>query len=428
MIIKAFKKGQLYTNYLGPLSAILGNLIATPILITNLGLSEWSLFALVSILLPIVYFILFGSHELVRRLMINIFLGNKKTFQSINIFYKYERKIFIRFVPSVILLSFLLIILNSDNYDFFKTIELSFIIISIAVLIKVFEIYYSELLNGLKQHYKLHLYAFVITVLKWSSIIYLSFFKEINVNVLLLTLIIYSCLLLIIQRIIILNIFKKKQEKKINKNQNVISNFNKSNFGAIIILIWLFQHFDKVLVFGILDPLSLSYFGIAFMLCRGIQTIVLPIVNYFTPEIYETVEQDLKDRKKYFSKLIVSQFLILVVFLIIVLIYLEQILNVWLGNNLNFSDIKLFVIPLSIGTLSISIINSLKFLFIAENKISLMKKPSIIVVCLLIGFTALIYFNVISVEIYLYCWSISMFLLLMYFYFIFFNKNYKYQK
>lgn len=428
MIIKAFKKGQLYTNYLGPLSAILGNLIATPILITNLGLSEWSLFALVSILLPIVYFILFGSHELVRRLMINIFLGNKKTFQSINIFYKYERKIFIRFVPSVILLSFLLIILNSDNYDFFKTIELSFIIISIAVLIKVFEIYYSELLNGLKQHYKLHLYAFVITVLKWSSIIYLSFFKEINVNVLLLTLIIYSCLLLIIQRIIILNIFKKKQEKKINKNQNVISNFNKSNFGAIIILIWLFQHFDKVLVFGILDPLSLSYFGIAFMLCRGIQTIVLPIVNYFTPEIYETVEQDLKDRKKYFSKLIVSQFLILVVFLIIVLIYLEQILNVWLGNNLNFSDIKLFVIPLSIGTLSISIINSLKFLFIAENKISLMKKPSIIVVCLLIGFTALIYFNVISVEIYLYCWSISMFLLLMHFYFIFFNKNYKYQK
>lgn len=428
MIIKAFKKGQLYTNYLGPLSAILGNLIATPILITNLGLSEWSLFALVSILLPIVYFILFGSHELVRRLMINIFLGNKKTFQSINIFYKYERKIFIRFVPSVIFLSFLLIILNSDNYDFFKTIELSFIIVSIAVLIKVFEIYYSELLNGLKQHYKLHLYAFIITVLKWSSIIYLSFFKEINVNVLLLTLIIYSCLLLIIQRIIILNIFKKKQEKKINKNLSVISNFNKSNFGAIIILIWLFQHFDKVLVFGILDPLSLSYFGIAFMLCRGIQTIVLPIVNYFTPEIYETVEQDLKDRKKYFSKLIISQFLILVVFLIIVLIYLEQILNFWLGNNLNFSDIKLFVIPLSIGTLSISIINSLKFLFIAENKISLMKKPSIIVVSLLIVLTALIYFNVISVEIYLYSWSISMFLLLIYFYFIFFNKNYKYQK
>lgn len=428
MIIKAFKKGQLYTNYLGPLSAILGNLIATPILITNLGLSEWSLFALVSILLPIVYFILFGSHELVRRLMINIFLGNKKTFQSINIFYKYERKIFIRFVPSVIFLSFLLIILNSDNYDFFKTIELSFIIVSIAVLIKVFEIYYSELLNGLKQHYKLHLYAFIITVLKWSSIIYLSFFKEINVNVLLLTLIIYSCLLLIIQRIIILNIFKKKQEKKINKNLSVISNFNKSNFGAIIILIWLFQHFDKVLVFGILDPLSLSYFGIAFMLCRGIQTIVLPIVNYFTPEIYETVEQDLKDRKKYFSKLIISQFLILVVFLIIVLIYLEQILNFWLGNNLNFSDIKLFVIPLSIGTLSISIINSLKFLFIAENKISLMKKPSTIVVSLLIVLTALIYFNVISVEIYLYSWSISMFLLLIYFYFIFFNKNYKYQK
>ena len=78
MLKEAFKKGQLYVNYLGPSSALLGNLIATPILISNLGLEAWSLFALVNILLPLVYFVLFGSSEIVRRLMINIFLGNNK--------------------------------------------------------------------------------------------------------------------------------------------------------------------------------------------------------------------------------------------------------------------------------------------------------------------------------------------------------------
>ena len=53
MIKQAFKKGQLYVNYLGPSSSLLGNLIATPILILNLGLNEWSLFALVNIFLPL---------------------------------------------------------------------------------------------------------------------------------------------------------------------------------------------------------------------------------------------------------------------------------------------------------------------------------------------------------------------------------------
>ena len=78
MIKEAFKKGQLYVNYLAPSSALLGNLIATPILISNLGLKQWSLFALLNVLLPLVYLLLFGSGELVKRLMINIFLGNEK--------------------------------------------------------------------------------------------------------------------------------------------------------------------------------------------------------------------------------------------------------------------------------------------------------------------------------------------------------------
>jgi hypothetical protein len=109
MIKQAFKKGQLYVNYLGPSSSLLGNLIATPILILNLGLNEWSLFALVNIFLPLVYLVLFGSGEFVKRLMINIFLGNEKTKKSINMFYKYEKINFIRFIVAIVFLSFALI-------------------------------------------------------------------------------------------------------------------------------------------------------------------------------------------------------------------------------------------------------------------------------------------------------------------------------
>ena len=94
MIKQAFKKSQLYVNCLGPSSSVLGNLIATPILISNLGIKEWSLFALISIFVPLVQIILFGSSEFVRRLMINIFLSNDKTKKSIDMFYKYEKKLF----------------------------------------------------------------------------------------------------------------------------------------------------------------------------------------------------------------------------------------------------------------------------------------------------------------------------------------------
>jgi len=423
MIKKALKQGQLYVNYLGPLSALLGNLIATPILISNLGLKEWSLFGLINILLPLVHLILFGSGEFVKRLMINIFLGNEKTRESIHMFYKYEKKNFIRLIPAIIILSLALIFLNSNSYESFKSIKFSFILISIAVLIKIFEFYYAEILNGLKEHYNLHFYAFIITACKWATIIYLSFLSEINVNVLLLTVIIFSFFLLTIQRIFILKVFSKKKDQLTNKNEKNISEFNENNFGIIILLILLLQQFDKVLVFGILDSLSLSYFAIAFMMSTAIPHIVSPIVLYLTPEIYETVELEAKDRKKKNSILIIAQFIILLICMIILNLYLGQILEVWLGKNIDSVEISSFLIPLSINTLSIYLINSLKIFFIAENKIILMKKPLMIVFYILILLTVLIYLGFLTIQVYLYSYSFLMFCLMFHFYFKFFIKR-----
>ncbi len=422
MFKQALKKSQLYVNYLGPSSALIGNLIATPILISNLSLKQWSLFALVSILLPVVYLILFGSSEIVRRLMINIFLVNEKTEKSINMFYKYEKKILYRFIPAIVFLSLALILFNSNSYRYYEKIELTLLFISIAVLIKMFEFYYAELLNGLKQHYKLHICAFVITITKWSSIIYLSFGKEVNIDTLFITMIIFSLLMIIIQRLFILNFFKEKQNQLKIPNKAIISKFNENNFGIVIFLFLLLQHFNKVLAFGILDPVSLSYFGIAFMLSTAIPLIITPIIVYLTPEIYEAVEINTKSRKKNFSKLIILQFFILFIPLVLVNLNIEQILITWLGKNIYSLEISAFLIPLSISTLSISLLNSLKILFIAENKINFMKKPLIATFCFFISLTIIIYLKIINVEIYLYCLAISMLFLMVYFYIIFFKK------
>jgi len=405
------------------LSALLGNLIATPILISNLGLKEWSLFGLINILLPLVYLLLFGSGEFVKRLMINIFLGNEKTRESIHMFYKYEKKNFIRLIPAIIILSLALIFFNSNSYESFKSIKFSFILISIAVLIKIFEFYYAEILNGLKEHYNLHFYAFIITACKWATIIYLSFLSEININVLLLTVIIFSFFLLTVQRIFILKVFSKKKNQLIDKNKQNISEFNETHFGIVILLILLLQQFDKVLAFGILDSLSLSYFAIAFMMSTAIPHIVSPIVLYLTPEIYETVELEAKDRKKKISRLIIAQFIILLICMIILNLYLGQVLAVWLGKNIDSNEISSFLIPLSINTLSIYLINSLKIFFIAENKIIFMKKPLMIVFCILILLTVLIYSEFLTIQVYLYSYSFLMFYLMFHFYFIFFIKR-----
>jgi|TARA_B110000483_G_scaffold142209_1_gene169930 hypothetical protein len=424
MIKQAFKKGQLYVNYLGPSSSLLGNLIATPILILNLGLNEWSLFALVNIFLPLVYLVLFGSGEFVKRLMINIFLGNEKTKKSINMFYKYEKINFIRFIVAIVFLSFALILFNSNNYPSYKTIELSFVFVAIAVLIKIFEFYYSELLNGLKQHYKLHMCAFIITLSKWGTIIYLSFIIDININTLLLTVIFFSFIMLIIQRIFILSFFKKKQNQLSNQNQSQFSEFNEKNFGTIVFLILLLQQFYNVLAFGILDPISLSYFGIAFMISTALPLIISPIIVYLTPEIYEKIEVNSKSRKKSFAKLLVAQFIVLIIPLVLVNIYLEQILFMWLGKTIDSFKVSSYLIPLSISALSISLFNSLKIFFIAENKITFMKKPLLLIFFLFFFLTISVYLKILNAEIYLYCWSISIFFLMLYFCFMFFIKKY----
>ena len=158
------------------------------------------------------------------------------------------------------------------------------------------------------------------------------------------------------------------------------------------------------------------------MISSAIPLIISPIIVYLTPEIYETVEVNSSNRKKYFLRLISVQFIILLILLTIINLYLKKILSIWIGGSINVLEISSFLIPLSIITFSISLINTFKILFIAENKIILMKKPLVSVFSIFLILTVGVYIEFLTIDNYLYCYSISMFLLVIYFYYIFYRK------
>jgi hypothetical protein len=175
-------------------------------------------------------------------------------------------------------------------------------------------------------------------------------------------------------------------------------------------------------MFGILDPIKISYFGIALMISTSIGLIYSPLVGYLTPEINEKGEIRSKDRKKYFFNLIIIQFLILLIVLLFANLFLEQILNIWMGNSLNLKEISNFLIPLSISVLAKELIGTLKIFYVAENKIYLMKKPLLFVFFIFLILTIFVFLREMTPLIYLYCGSFLIFTLALSFYFIFFKK------
>ena len=348
----------------------------------------------------------------------------KRQKKSIDTFYKHERKIFIRFIISTIFFTTLLIILNSNKYQSFETIKLTFFLISIAVFIKIFEKFYGYLLNGLKEHYKLQLSGSIITIFKWIVVIYLSLQNDIKINTLIEVLIFFSLLLIIIQRLFILSHFKRKQLSLNNLKKKVTLGFDEKNFDTVIFLMLLIQQFYNVLIFGVLDPIKISYFGIALMISVSIPLVYSPIRGYLTPEINEKGELKSKDRIKYYAIYFILQLVILLVLLSSVNFFLEEIIIFWIGKTLNIEEISIFLIPLSISILSKELLETLRILYVSENKILLMKNSTILLFLIFIFLIILLYSKIISPETYLYCGAISIFFLAFYYFFIFFRKVY----
>ena len=422
MNLKVFKQKDLYINYLGPISAIIGSFIATPILITNLNLETWSLFALINLFLPINYLILYGNNNLIKRKMINIFLNNKKKLISSSLFFHLEKKIFIKFSIFSLLLFVILKIFNSNSYQDLDNLDLSFFFVSLAIVIKIFEIYYAEALSGLKLHFQMNFSLFLITLLKWLSIIYLSYLNNIDINLIILIVIFFSLILLLIQRRLIKRFFKSKNIKD-NDHSKYFNQFKNTSFsfGSAITLLFIIQQFDKVLLFGFLDSRLIAFYSIASILIGLISSAISPILSYLAPEIYELSENKKKDRWKIYLRLLLIHFLILSSIILLFNFNFELILSFWLQDILSRNALTFFH-PLSIALLAISITETVKTIYIAENSFNnLLLSFYLLLIYQFIQFFMLI-FDLINFEIYLYSWSFSLIFFLFYLTYKLFTK------
>ena len=110
--------------------------------------------------------------------------------------------------------------------------------------------------------------------------------------------------------------------------------FDEKNFDTVIFLMLLIQQFYNVLIFGVLDPIKISYFGIALMISVSIPLVYSPIRGYLTPEINEKGELKSKDRIKYYAIYFILQ-------LVILLVLLSSV-NFFFRGNYYFLDRKNF--------------------------------------------------------------------------------------
>ena len=91
---------------------------------------------------------------------------------------------------------------------------------------------------------------------------------------------------------------------------------------------------------------------------------------------------------------------------------------------MNIEEISIFLIPLSISILSKELLETLRILYVSENKILLMKNSTILLFLIFIFLIILLYSKIISPETYLYCGAISIFFLAFYYFLFFLEKVY----
>ena len=263
---------------------------------------------------------------------------------------------------------------------------------------------------------------FLITLLKWLSIIYLSYLNNIDINLIILIVIFFSLILLLIQRRLIKKFFKSKNIKD-NDHSKYSNQFKNTNFsfGSAITLLLIIQQFDKVLLFGFLDSRLIAFYSIASILIGLISSAISPILSYLAPEIYELSENKKKDRWKIYLRLLLIHFLILSSIILLFNFNFELILSFWLQDILSRNALTFFY-PLSIALLAISITETVKTIYIAENSFNnLLLSFYLLLIYQFIQFFMLI-FDLINFEIYLYSWSFSLIFFLFYITYKLFTK------
>ena len=165
-------------NFFGPFSAIVLNLIFTPLLLMQFGILEWSLFLLIGAIQPLSYLFSLGIPQIIFEKFPQLITHHGRTKKNINEFLQLE---IIHLVGSSVFFLFvffiLKIFLNAESIPNIN-INTTVIIISLILLLRMLEYFYIIILNSVQKFYISNISQVISSTIKWIfgylGVIYLN--------------------------------------------------------------------------------------------------------------------------------------------------------------------------------------------------------------------------------------------------------------
>ena len=317
-------------NFLGPFSAIVLNLIFTPLLIVQFGILEWSLFLLIGAIQPLSYLFSMGIPQTIfekfPKLISN--LGQSKKY--INEFLQLE---IIHLIGSFIFFAFvffvLQIYLKTESISNFN-INTLIILISFILLFRMLEYFYVIILNSVQKFYISNLSQVTSSSIKWIfgylGVIYLNW----DLSQFLLFQLIISIVFITFLFLTIRGKFKVSfKYLDLKKNSLYHASKLQVSFFSIFFFICLTQ-FDKLFVLIWQNDLTFfAKYSLVLTISSCIPIFTQPLVTLYS----SIVNNDLNRKLDLLFLDILNNLLTFILPISIFLFFnLETILAIWLKN------------------------------------------------------------------------------------------------
>ena len=368
-IINFFRRGWI-VNYYGPYSALLLSLIFTPFLIIILGLEEWAPIGIVNLLTPSIYIILYGLNISASREFINILLKNNKSQAVVSFFWQSLVKITFRNLIFFIFILLLLIFYFSNIKDsnFFERYTIISILISFILVFKVYEVFFSACLNGLKDFFYLNTILSISSIIKWIIGFLITYYISNKVETFLFIFLITTIFTSVILNLRI-SFFIKKIKYLKNERDSIYTNELYKNIGIVTVLLTIYQQIDKLILVSGVSEKTIGYYSLAFMFAIAIPQIVNPMLGFFAPSLNQYVQTEkITQLNQLYKKIFFINFIILSFLSIFLFFFGDIILYLWLRNaNISIEVFK-FLKPL------ILVFFAFGFLIHAHNYLVAIKK------------------------------------------------------
>ena len=394
---------SLFFNYLGPHTSLILSFLITPLLIFNYSIEDWSYFGMFTLLQTISTLLIYGKEHTINREATKLLIKTSNSASSAKKVLEIESSIYLKFIFLTIILFILLNIIFSNERNINNFLPLLFLI-SVNVSLKLFEILYTKFLNGLKEHIYLNSILSIMSVLKWGGVLIIADVINANIFYCFLWIALISVFMIVLLRVkankYVQFIFDIKQIFKLKKFN--FSNHNSNIFFSII----LFSQVDKLPLISNLSREQISIYSLAIISASLLKIFSIPLINFYKPNYNENFIINIKGKLNYFIRSSIYLFFFNIFIFLILFFFINEFLEIWLGNTVYISEIVIFFKPLLAGFFFYVCLMTIRDYLNATGELIILKNLIYfsLVIFFLISFLILI--NKINLITFLYSWSI----------------------